>query len=57
MMEAAMRVGAITTTMEAFGLEHATRRPADELEIAERDGLTHRELLSRPPTSHRTSRR
>lgn len=49
MMGTAMRVGAITTTMEAFGLEHATRRPAGELEIAERDGLTHRELPSRPP--------
>lgn len=48
MMETAMQTGTITTTMEAFGFKHATRQLADELEIAERNGLTHREFLPRP---------
>lgn len=42
-----MQIGAMTATMEAFGLKHAARELPDMLEVAERNGLSCREFTER----------
>ena len=42
-----MTIGALAAEMEAFGLKHASRQLADQLEAADANGLTCREFLER----------
>lgn len=42
-----LTVGALSAEMEAFGLKHASRQLADQLEAADANGLTCREFLER----------
>lgn len=41
-----MRIGQLVSMMETFGIKHSARELADQLDIAERNGLTHREFLA-----------
>ncbi len=43
----ALTVGALAAELEAFGLKHASRQLADQLESADANGLTCREFLER----------
>ena len=42
-----LTIGALAAEMEAFGLKHASRQLADQLEAADANGLTCREFLER----------
>ena len=42
-----LTIGALAAEMEAFGLKHASRQLADQLESADANGLTCREFLER----------
>ena len=42
-------IGALAAEMEAFGLKHASRQLADQLESADANGLTRRDFLERLP--------
>ena len=40
------QVGQLMASLEAFGLKHAARELADQLDVADRNGLTSRQFLS-----------
>lgn len=40
------QIGQLSSSLEAFGLKHAAKALADQLEIAERNGLTSRQFLA-----------
>ena len=42
-----MQIGTLTAALEAFGIKHAARQPADMLEVAERNEIGNREFLAR----------
>lgn len=40
------QIGQLSSSLEAFGLKHAAKALPDQLEIAERNGLTSRQFLA-----------